>query len=563
MIQEATTRAIIAQAADLFPVRLSELVTALGDGSLVGTHVTGPSMIEAPDRFEDNDDPASATDLGLVSGRRIEMGLNHETGDSDWYRFDLAGTGQGADGIEIAFDQDAGDLALTLYIREGTVAVRRSNTTTDNEFISFGGLPAGTYFAEVSGAGNPAYDLILEAGPNILPDRFEDNDSIEAATPLGLITEERIEPDLTAETGDQDWYRFELGEGAGEGGEVRVDYSADGDGLILVLRDEMGTRLDRSETGEGSETVSLDGRAPGVYFAQVRAQGDGVSPDYTLSISPSPASSAVLIAGQDFNALTAAPITTDQIPTAGRLTNGGATNDGGPGLDFFTQWTATGLAGPATGNGDTEDAIGVAAFGGANAPDVSPAGIPIALGVEQNFIFNDSDGFADLRFEPIDLSSYTGRTLEFSFWVAPDATYEEFGEFADKLEVYLGTPLAPLGALIFEQLGNDLTDLRSPDDGTANWNTVSLDLEPFLGTDGVPEDGLQIMVATRTTADDESIFIDDVAVTGVPLESATAGTSTDPSAAPGAAPEVDVLDIPAAIDLMDSLNEFWFRDDWL
>ena len=78
---------------------------------------------------------------------------------------------------------------------------------------------------------------------------------------------------------------------------------------------------------------------------------------------------AGVIAEQTFNELSGSAYTTDSLESGGRLTNGGAFNEGGPGSGFETFWIDTrGVgAGPVVPGNDADDYVGVNTFGAAGA----------------------------------------------------------------------------------------------------------------------------------------------------------------------------------------------------
>lgn len=308
-----------------------------------------------------------------------------------------------------------------------------------------------------------------------------------------------------------------------------------------------GTANWRTLTFDLEDAIRQDGVAPDNLFASVALLGftdqqsvfidDVIFSGVPVSDDDDPAPVGDLIAAQDFNDLVADPITTDSFTSAANLTNGGSFNTGGPGIDFFTRWTpADGSVGP-TGPGDGEDAIGVNWFGEDNAPDVSPDGTVTDVETEKNFVINDPDGFLDLRLEPLNLGGFADRTLTFSYWVAPGAVYDG----TDKFEVFLGTVTAPLGATVIDLRADDLNAARAADDGTANWTTVTIDLEDFIGQAGVPADSLQIMFSPRLDGEQESIFIDDIEVRGTAI-------NRPPVAANDEATTSDVGDV--SVDLL-------------
>ena len=163
-----------------------------------------------------------------------------------------------------------------------------------------------------------------------------------------------------------------------------------------------------------------------------------------------------------------------------------------------------------TTTNDSSDYIGVNDYSGTNSPDVAADGTAVASGSEQNFEFSDGDGQLDLVFETVDVSGYTDRTFSLDYWIY-DTGYESTDLFSITLSDGAGSSYT---ALSFSE--TDLESNVSADDGTANWNHFSLDLEDLIATYGLGED-LILTISVDTNAGSENIFIDNVAVEGSPV----------------------------------------------
>ncbi len=114
------------------------------------------------DRFESNDTWREAIDLGVVDRRRDWSHLVMADGH-DWYRFQIAATGNRSSYVQIAFQHRLGDLDLELYDASGRL-VGRSNGISDRETISLDSLNAGSYYVHVTGyrgATNRDYTLTV------------------------------------------------------------------------------------------------------------------------------------------------------------------------------------------------------------------------------------------------------------------------------------------------------------------------------------------------------------------------------------------------------------------
>jgi subtilisin-like proprotein convertase family protein len=160
------------------------------------------------DRFEANNDIATATNFG-TNVNRTENDLSiHEPGDVDFFRFvaDAAGMLD----ISIAFSHALGDLDLEL-LNESGEPVAQSGSTDDYEQLTYQVAAGETYFLRVfefNSSINPNYDLSVELSSGVAGDRFEDDDSFATATNLGNLGN-RVEADLSIhESGDDDYFVF-------------------------------------------------------------------------------------------------------------------------------------------------------------------------------------------------------------------------------------------------------------------------------------------------------------------------------------------------------------------
>ncbi len=215
---------------------------------------------------------------------------------------------------------------------------------------------------------------------------------------------------------------------------------------------------------------------------------------------------AIAIVSQNFNALSSeSAFTADSIASGGELTNGGSRSLGGVGLDFRTFWfDVRGVTnGPVTASNDSNDFIGVNAFTGSGAPDVAADGTPVAAGSEHNFQFNDGDGRLDLVFDAVDMTGHSGRRLVLDYWIN-DTGYE--GE--DLFEVTLSDGITSATLLSFGETGLEAN--ASADDGTANWGTLSADLEALFTSAALDPSALALTVSVDTNAGAENVFIDNV-----------------------------------------------------
>lgn len=231
------------------------------------------------DALEEDDTVESATAYaGPVSGQLC-------SGDQDWFTYEHTG-----DDLQVRLEfDDPEDLDFYVYDANGVEAFR--GWTLDNPELQASELPAGTYAVLVDGEG-PAqspYTLTISSldlpdpdpePPVCADDAFEDNDSIDQATPVAAG-----EVQGTICSGDDDFFAYEH-----QGGELRVDLTfvhAVGD-LDLEVFGPDGTSVGTSAGVDDTESVVIaaDAAQAGTYVVRVHGyQGD--AGDYTLAVGTS------------------------------------------------------------------------------------------------------------------------------------------------------------------------------------------------------------------------------------------------------------------------------------
>jgi hypothetical protein len=142
-----------------------------------------------PDRFEDNDSPATATRLGTL-GDRTEMGLTVEAGDSDY--FSVIGADNGVINLRLDFDRSLGDLDFELYAADGTTLVKTSSETTGNTETITADIDRGQlYFVRVysrTGATHPDYDLTVD-GPTAVRNAYQNIEAERYDAQTGIVNQ--------------------------------------------------------------------------------------------------------------------------------------------------------------------------------------------------------------------------------------------------------------------------------------------------------------------------------------------------------------------------------------
>lgn len=149
----------------------------------------------------------------------------HESGDSDFYRFQLDSEGTASDTITARFDSDRLDIDLSLFGPNGPAFINTVNSRGDVERLSLEGLAAGTYYVQALARPNQTgtYELSFSrATPEVTieADRFEPNNSFSNATQLDGVEDRTTVSNLTLHEGssgviDTDYFEFFLLEDAG------------------------------------------------------------------------------------------------------------------------------------------------------------------------------------------------------------------------------------------------------------------------------------------------------------------------------------------------------------
>ena len=230
--------------------------------------------------------------------------------DEDWFRLRLDTPGTADYSAEILFSHAEGDLNLEIYSIDNPsdpLPESGANTDTDNETISFEGLPEGDYLLKVSGEINPEYELKLNApvtqGDNIPQDNFEaaDNDSFGKATSLGALSrnDERVVRGLTMDSEDAitqdidtaspqsleggDWFVFTPTRNSNlNANTVTITFNNEQGNLDLYLFDADGGFIGESTSSDrNAESVSFEEREGDVY---VYVTGEA-NPNYELNIA--------------------------------------------------------------------------------------------------------------------------------------------------------------------------------------------------------------------------------------------------------------------------------------
>lgn len=158
------------------------------------------------DRFEPNDEVDQPAEWGTLVAR-VETNLTiHTAGNLDYFRFRPASDGTVV--VELRHMRAMGDLFMTLYDNDGH-GLAGTSGTGDVESVSFPVVESSNYIVRVVGsaASTNQYTLAIHA-PSFPGDRFETNNTIGSATPLGSLGAILFTNLSVHSASDRDFFRF-------------------------------------------------------------------------------------------------------------------------------------------------------------------------------------------------------------------------------------------------------------------------------------------------------------------------------------------------------------------
>ena len=210
----------------------------------------------------------------------------HTTSDRDFYQFVTTGPGTSANYVDVLFSHAAGDIDARLLDAAGT-ELASSSGTADSERLSLQGRPAGTYFLEVygySGARN-SYRLAFQTPGAPAGDRYEANDTRQAATDLRTISGSLSLADLSITANDREFFTFTLAATGHSTHTVTASFAHAAGNLDMRLLDAQGNVLRSSGGTADNERISLEGLAAGAYFLEVFGATSTVANSYQLAFA--------------------------------------------------------------------------------------------------------------------------------------------------------------------------------------------------------------------------------------------------------------------------------------
>ena len=243
----------------------------------------GPGPIP-PDAFEPNNSFDTASILAPPEDH-VYSGLSiHGSTNSDYYRVTASTSGTMA--FRLAFTHSQGDIDMEVF-NSARTRIGKSDSIQNSEQFSFQAVAGQFYFVRVygyNGATNPNYTFSIDQpdGPGgILPDQFEDNDTV--ATAFNLLAADETYVNLNIDSvGDNDYYRIV----PTTSGTMTVSLAlthAQGD-IDLDILDASQTRLGRSDSTGNSEQLSISVTAGQAYYIRVFGYQNAVNPNYSMTV---------------------------------------------------------------------------------------------------------------------------------------------------------------------------------------------------------------------------------------------------------------------------------------
>jgi len=232
----------------------------------------------------DQFDATGNFDPHLGTGDQVVHHLSIDRpGDVD--RFRWVSPGDGVLTVRVRLDRTTGDTDLYVWGNGTSSLIRLESSITDSDFeeVHFPVTAGSSYFVvvkDLAGFTLPDYTLTLD-GPDIAPDRFEPNNTVETRKELG--TGEVDLSDLNIhDAGDPDIYAWT----ASRSGNAIVDIrftNLQGD-LDLAILDLQGNRVIDSSTSENREAVEFVAIAGTTYLVSVEPKPWARSLNYELRV---------------------------------------------------------------------------------------------------------------------------------------------------------------------------------------------------------------------------------------------------------------------------------------
>jgi hypothetical protein len=236
--------------------------------------------------------PTNATGIALNSLHDISGSSNIAGTEVDYYSF----TAPVAGSYRFATNSSAVDTVLGVFSSTGQRLAYNDDINTGvntNSQVSVNLAAGSRYFVGITnytGGSGGNYGWLIDGPANaaVADDRFEANDSLATATPLGALTGSRTVGSLVM-LDAADWFSFTLNQKGDAQSSVGITFKqAQGD-LDLALYNANGDRLAVSQGVGNGESIPLTNRVPGTYYLRVYGYLGVTNPSYSLELNgPAP-----------------------------------------------------------------------------------------------------------------------------------------------------------------------------------------------------------------------------------------------------------------------------------
>jgi hypothetical protein len=235
-------------------------------------------------RPDDIGDTAATALPMSVSGNTVSgSGLIGNTGDADCFSFT---TTAGRVSFTVLPYVSGGMLDAQLELRDASNNLLASASTSSASETLTADVAGGSYRIVVKSQGNYG-DVGQFAVSGLLPDRFENNDSLATATNAGVAPGVHLNELNIDAAGDDDWYKLEL---------LRPDsiratatFSVSSGNIDLQITGASGTVVASGSSFGNNEVVTTSQLSPGTYYIRVFGAGAATNA-YALAVDPAPSS---------------------------------------------------------------------------------------------------------------------------------------------------------------------------------------------------------------------------------------------------------------------------------
>ena len=234
------------------------------------------------DQFE----PDGSPDTGSIIGSGTYRDVLAESGDDDFFRVEV----EAGQELSAHIDYDASTARPTLAVLEpdnfGPNVLNEVENPDGNDSVGATVSERGTYFVRVRGGeADVRYDLTIDVSENGTAgqtDQFEPDDNSDTGSIIGSGTYRGI----LAESGDDDYFRVEVGEGEELSAHISYDETVARPTLTIAGPGNFGLDIRNTvENPDGNDSAGATFSEPGTYFVRVRGGEADVRYDLTIDVS--------------------------------------------------------------------------------------------------------------------------------------------------------------------------------------------------------------------------------------------------------------------------------------